>query len=316
MYQSGTERIVTPVKHQRICVGWRKGGWTAGFNGCEELPVALEEVLRGWKVEAVQASGCKPVSMQFERVDGGYRWDAPDDGLSSETLYGQPGTPAAAIADINYMLNGWFVRQFDDVFTLHCAAVRIGDGAVLFPAEHRAGKSLLSVALASRGHTVFGDDVIAIERSSLSVLSLGVLPRLRLPLPPQATSPQLRRFINAHCTVADQAHAYIDPGAHVIAAVGETCRIKAIVHLRRLNRPAAAQLGTSNAAGALRSLIRQNYSRNLPASEVFDDLCSLAGQVTCLELSYHQVDDAVRLLEGRFAGGQPARLEEDQHAGH
>ena len=76
------------------------------------------------------------------------------------------------------------------------------------------------------------------------------------------------------------------------------------VNLKRMNRPVAADLASTTAASALRALIRQNYSRNLPASELFDDLISLVSQASCHDLSYHQVDEAVTSLEQQFAGPQ------------
>ena len=69
---------------------------------------------------------------------------------------------------------------------LHAAAVRIHGKLNVFPALRRAGKFLLTEALAARGFDVFGDDVLSVvaqKGAPFSGLATGAPIRLRLPLP-------------------------------------------------------------------------------------------------------------------------------------
>src|SRR6266700_2611993 len=74
-----------------------------------------------------------------------------------------PVSAMQVVCDVHDVLFDWFLKASPRHLCLHGAAVRIGGGLVCFPSVQKTGKSTLCVALAARGHTVYGDDVLAIE---------------------------------------------------------------------------------------------------------------------------------------------------------
>lgn len=300
MYQIGRDRLEGHAGIRRISIGWKDHSWIVDTVHCDEVADAISKVLRGWSVEELPPTADVRPGMSFSRAGESYDWKVDDGRVTAGSVFGKPGSLASAVADFHFMFNGWFVDQFESCFTLHCAAVELGDGVVLFPGQHRAGKSLLSVALAAHDHKLFGDDIVAIDGTSCQAISLGTLPRMRLPLPPQAAGPDLRRFIAAHPVLGDDEQQYVGLDCTQLAEVGAVRPIKAIVHLRRLNRKQPATLSASTAGSALRSLIQHNYSKNMPASTLFDHLHSVVQGASCHCLTYYQVEDAVSLLEQTF----------------
>lgn len=286
---------------RRLKVAWNGECWIVDIVDCEELVAGLKKILRGWDLVELAVSDSIQPAMVITREGDTYDWMLPSGRLTAKDLFGRPESTTSALSDVHYLLNGWFVDRFSEYFTLHCAAVRFADGVVLFPGGHRAGKSLLTAALAAGGHMVFGDDVVAIDPAANEALALGMLPRVRLPLPPQAMGGKLRKFLDTHAALADVEQQYLDLGPDRLADIGTSLPIRAVVQLKRSNKSGPASLADVTGGAALRALISQNYSTAMPASVVFDHLHNIVSAASCHTMSYHSVEDAVSVLETAFA---------------
>ncbi|MGI9511699.1 MAG: hypothetical protein ACR2OL_02255 [Anderseniella sp.] len=285
---------------RRLKVGWNGVHCIVDTVACDDVCAGVKGILRGWDVTEVAVTDRVNPSMVISRNGDRYDWKLPGSSLTAEKLFGCPETAASAVSDVHYLLNGWFVDRFPDYFTLHCAAIRLGDGVVLFPGGHRAGKSLLTVALAAAGHMAFGDDVVAIDPAANKALALGMLPRIRLPLPPQAVDRRLRDFLDDNAMLGDVEQQYLDLDPGRLAEIGKSLPIKAVVQLKRSNKAGPASLADITHGAALRALISQNYSTGMPASTVFDHLHNIVSGASCHTMTYHRIEDAVSALETAF----------------
>ena len=300
MSQDAVKTQTVQTDTRRLKIGWNGVHWIVDVVGCEDLFADLQKILRGWNVVEQPVTEAIEPAMVFSRIGDVYDWKLPANDLTAKRLFGYPESNASAVRDFHFLFNGWFGDEFQQYFTLHCAAVKVGDGVILFPGGHRAGKSLLTVALAASGHMVFGDDVVAIDPVTNKVLSLGLLPRIRLPLPVQAITSVLRESLSKHSIVGDAEQQYLDLEAGQMAQVGKSSPVKAIVQLKRSNKAGPARLDDATNGAALRALICQNYSTDMPASSVFDHLHRIVEGASCHCMTYHKIDDAVSLLEAAF----------------
>lgn len=163
---------------------------------------------------------------------------------------------------------------------------------------HRAGKSTLIARLtAEPGFTVFCDDVLPITPDGKGI-SLGIAPRLRLPLPTSA-APAFAAHVQRWITAQDRRYAYLAPPG--LASHGQAAPLGAIVLLdRRDSGPASfAALPTEM---ALRTVLDRSLSDSPSAQRAFDRMHDLINSRLCLRLVYSDLEDAVTLLHRAFSG--------------
>ncbi len=81
-----------------------------------------------------------------------------------------------------------FVAQDPNLVCFHASTVRFKDGLAAFVGDTHMGKSSLSLHLAATGHPFFGDDQLALDlgQDPPAGICLGLAPKVRLPLPPEA----------------------------------------------------------------------------------------------------------------------------------
>ncbi|MEQ6887712.1 PqqD family protein [Halomonas sp. CS7] len=284
-----------------------------------ELAEALRAAMPGWPLAPAPASALSPPSSSVEappfrelrawREADGYGQAVP--GRSRPRRL--PGIATAAgslIADLISLLLETRPQQNG----LHCAAVEIGGRLVLFPATHRAGKSLLSAAFAAAGYRVFADDVLMLSDGDVDKdgsqgrgrvpgeplgEALGIAPRLRLPLP-EPLSAELVAFIAAREGVSDERYHYLALGEDRLAGHGEACPIGAIVMLDRVPGTAAPTLTRLSPGDGLLRLLGQSLAGDAhdPARRV-ERLLPMMQGLPCRSLRY---DDPVAAVERVVAG--------------
>src|SRR5206468_7113792 len=126
------------------------------------------------------------------------------------------------------------------------------------PNTEEAGKSTLAVKLASYGFRIFADDVLPICETARKAMSLGIAPRLRLPLPSTADS-MFREFVKAYRGPHDNEFAYLVLPPNLLAPYGTTAPIGGFVLLdRRIS--ASTQLAPVPRGRGLEQLIVQNFA--------------------------------------------------------
>ena len=264
---------------------------TVALQGCEGLYPILSEVLRDWP--AVQtASGIEPV-ITLKKTAEGFERRSP--WLAKPSRFEDP---VDAVCDLIVDLIHAYVAEQDNALCLHGAAVELKTGLMVFPSTYRAGKSLLSVKLAACGARIFSDDVLPMPAGGNSGTALGILPRLRRPLPETADG-SLRAFIADHLGPQNSRYRYIRLGTRHLAPRGTETPVTAVTILRRGSgeQPALKAATTSE---VVRDMILRNFARDNPGIDILDRLHAVVEQAECHTLTYDTLDQAVALLADAF----------------
>lgn len=284
---------------QRLVFG--STGWAMDFIGCDEIVNALPAVFRGWNLQTGRPGdfpSAKPRGIISRRGDG-WHWREQGAPKARDWDLVPPKTPMRVITDVHDAALYWYLADNPGFLCLHGGAVKIGGGLVCFPARGHTGKSTLIATLAAHGHKVFCDDVLGLAPPSERGVSLGLQPRLRVPLAPNL-APDVRGFIAAHTGPADGSWHYLKLGRGQLARLGESAPIKAFVILER-HDAGKATLSEAGTAEVLKDLIAENIIRKLPMPVIFDRLHLLARSRRRLCLRYSNPGEAARLLAGAFA---------------
>jgi hypothetical protein len=274
-------------------------GHPVDFVGCSEVADGFRSILRGWDIAAMPFDPAVEPILRFEKRSHGYHWDAPWIEDKTRRIEDPSVSVMDAVCDFHYEFIDWYVALNPDHFCLHTAAIRFGGKAALFPCVQKAGKSTLSLQLAQRGHRMLGDDVVALTPHGDRAVALGLLPRMRLPLPAAKLTPELLDYIAANGGLGDRHWQYVDLGEQV-SPLGETMPVGAVVTLRRgvKGKPRLSEIPRS---AAIRALIDRNFGRMRDPDAIFDRLRELAFSSQCLHLEYDRPLDAALLLERHFA---------------
>lgn len=203
-----------------------------------------------------------------------------------------------AVCDFLVDLVRAFIRDDPSLLCLHCGAIQAKDGLIVFPSDYAAGKSTLAMHAAARGARLFADDVMPLRQGDNSGVAVGILPRLRLPLP-QETHGALSSFLEQRKSVSSSRFCYYAMRGRELAAYGETVPIAGMVLLER-KEGAAPALEEVGAAEMLKKTILRNFSQNVPGIAVLERLHDLVGKVRRFRLTYAMAEPAVALLAATF----------------
>lgn len=272
-----------------------------GFDDCDELLTGFRSILRGWDISEVPPDPSIPSAIRFSKRKGRHRWRStrlppPDDW----TPHG-PKKIIDAVADFHYRFLDWHSQEFTDQFCLHCAAVRMNDGLVIFPSVQKSGKSTIVVELAMRGYRVYCDDVLPVDTKTFHGIAMGIVPRIRLPVPP-SVSPQHKEFVESRIGLSDRFAAYLNLRDGELANFGESGEIRAVLLLDRQTEPMLAQLSSARRALALSKLINQNYAKHMSPQLIFDGMLGIVDNAELRSLEFSDVSDAADLIEQKFGG--------------
>ncbi|RTR05966.1 PqqD family protein [Halomonas nitroreducens] len=268
-------------------------GVTLRLENAPRLAEALRTAMPGWPLARWPAPAALSRQLAAWREADCYYQAVP--GRSRPRRLPGPATAACSlVADLIPL----FLVARPRMVGLHCAAVEVGGRLVLFPATHRAGKSLLSAAFASAGYRVFGDDVLMLTDDGRG-RALGIAPRLRLPLPP-GLPPGLARFIADHDGVSDARYRYLALDGDHLAGHGETRPIGAIVMLDRLPGTPGASLTRLPPGDGLLHLLGQSLAgEDHEPAGLLERLMPMMHDLPCGLLRY---DDPMAAVEAVAAG--------------
>jgi hypothetical protein len=259
-----------------------------------ELLAALRAAASDWPFAETESTE-EPVA-RLRELNGSYALEFPGE---------EPVEVTAVRAACSAMVNvvGAYIDDNPGQLCLHCAAAEFAGRLVIFPSRAHAGKSTLIASLAAAGHVIFGDDIIPVSGDDLSGISLGIAPRLRLPLPKDAGAP-FREFVSRHAAASDGRYLYLALPAGRLAPRKNSRPIGAIVLLdRRPEGPAG--LGWATRGNILQSLILQNFARSAPSGILLDRLHAVMDRLPRLVLRYSNLEDATVLLQKTFAEWPP-----------
>jgi hypothetical protein len=191
-----------------------------------------------------------------------------------------------------------YVNEMPNRLCLHAAAAEIGGRLVIFPSTHKAGKSVLSAALAAAGCRLSGDDIVLIDAQNGIGISGGLCPRLRLPLPGNL-QPETRAFITANSGPTGKRYSYLTLDETALARKEERLPIGTFIVLERVD-DGLARLEPIDRTEALKTVIWQNFARREPSTLILERLYGLVGNTGAFRLVYSRSEDAARLLRERF----------------
>lgn len=184
-------------------------------------------------------------------------------------------------------------------FCVHAASAVFEGRAILFAGGFRSGKSTLTAVLASRGLRIIGDDAVFISPQRQSAISAGILPRLRLPLP-DILSENTQRFIAKTCCLKGERYMYLALPGEKQMVNAEELSLGAFVFVNRVEG-ADVEIIDMPKSEALKSLIWQNFARQLPAHQILNSLSDLVLMRRTVELRYDDVEKAADLLIETFS---------------
>lgn len=273
------------------------------LDKADQLGGLLDQILLGWPRSAKMLPHSRnlddtPSAPVLARI-------SPDrDGFTARSRYldapmqGLSATSAACclVADLSQS----FVDTTPDAMALHCGAVQINGRLIALTGQHRAGKStLVSRLTAEPDLCVFCDDMLPILPDG-QAMSLGVAPRLRLPLPASASA-GFRAHVARWSGPKDDRYAYLcAPGR---AEHGMVAPLAAIIVLDRQDG-AVARFHHLPPDDALQNVLARNMSEMDCAERAFERLHALVRTVISLRLVYSDLEDAVALLKRAFGGAQ------------
>jgi hypothetical protein len=268
------------------------------LRNCAELLAPLVAVLGSWRfriLKTADQTACDtaaPISVL--RGPSSYQIASPwlDEPVTERTEVG-------AVFSLSAELGRAFAEERPERLCFHCAAVETDGRLILFPNSENAGKSTLATRLAARGLRLFADDVLAISETSQHGISLGIAPRLRLPLPASAGA-SFRAFVESHRGPCDEEFLYLALPAEHLAQHGETAPLGTTVLLDR-RRSGPVKLTALARGRVLRQLIIQNFAPGATSVTTIDRLCSLIERTACFAFTYSNLDEAADFLSDHFS---------------
>ena len=263
------------------------------FINSASLYPYLQVIMRDWRIDRIEPDDARPPVITIQKTEAGFerrsKW------LSKPAVFSNPVDSACdMIVDLIHA----YVADHKGMLCLHCAAVEFNQGLVVFPNNYRAGKSTLSLKLVESGERLFTDDVLPISNQGNAGLALGILPRLRLPLPEQISS-DFAKFIENMSGPQNDRYLYIKLGLNEQAALGTTAPIRGITILHR-EKNSEPQLSEVKKSTVVKDMILRNFARQNPGLEIVDRLYSIVEKAACYRLQYDNLEQASNFLKEVF----------------
>jgi hypothetical protein len=270
-------------------------GGRVEFEGCPAIEAGMASILSGWTSPDADIS---TLLARIERTARSYKWIAGLHSAPEQWTDAPPQNDFDVIYELQFELVDWLSARNPRHFCLHCAAVEIGGGLIVFPSPRRAGKSTLTMQLAQAGYRVWCDDALHVEPERQDGVAPGILPRLRLPIA-RSAGRSLRDFVDARPAIGDADYRYVGLRESELAPCGAAAPIRALVVLDRVREGEAALEETSQGE-MLKLIIARNATDRVPAAEIFRRMFALTQRAQRFRLRYARGADAVALLRGAF----------------
>jgi hypothetical protein len=183
----------------------------------------------------------------------------------------------------------------------HAGAAKVRGGLVVVLGASFAGKSSVALHLAAAGHRLFGDDRLAIRTADARGLCLGLMPKVRLPLPDDAGA-RFREFVAAYTELESGGAAYLKPWSAETARFGDEAAIGALVLLER-GSGAKTALVRATRPEIVRALVENVHAPHLRAQDLLERLAALAAAVPAYRLRFRSSRLAAQRLAA-LSGGE------------
>ena len=198
-----------------------------------------------------------------------------------------------------------FVGRNPRMICLHAGAARIDDGLVVVIGDSFAGKSSVALHLAVLGHRFFGDDQIGVTLDNPSLgLCLGLMPKIRLPLPEDCGDP-FREFVEGYSSMQGDDMAYLKLWEGEAGTFGDTVPVRALVFLDRKDSATGddgPRLHAASRPELVKTMIRTAFAPHVASHVLLVGLTRLAHAADSYHLTFSSSRDAAELLSSEFRG--------------
>ena len=272
-------------------------------RNAETLLAQLTVFLGGWPVRRTgEGAGARPDIDVIERPDGGVTVRVAGPG-GNETDCADTFEAANALAG---GLIARFVAQSPNRICLHAGAARVGGGLVILLGESLAGKSSVALQLAAAGYRLFGDDRLALEAPAAAGagargVCLGLMPKLRLPLPADCGA-RFAEFVDGYTELRDDEVAYLKLWDGEAAGFGEAAPVAALVVLDR-REEGPTRLEPESRAAMVQALLGNCFAPHVEAARLVGLLGDIVGGCVCHRIRFASSREAAATLSAALRGG-------------
>ena len=227
------------------------------------------------------------------------RWYHPQVNFVYDGL--QPFKPLPlnqALPLFEWGLNWCVASQMHSYLLIHAAVVERNGVAIILPAPPGSGKSTLCAGLVSRGWRLFSDELAIISMADGRVVPC---PR---PIGLKNESIQIMRDYEPQAVISRESHdtrkgtvALMKAPSESIRRADEAARVGGVIFPRYQAGAEALMTGRSKAQTGL-YLADNSFNYSVTGARGFQLLADLVDGAECLEFTYSQLDDAVRIFDG------------------
>ncbi len=198
-----------------------------------------------------------------------------------------------------------FVAATPNRFCLHAGAARTGAGLAIVLGGSGAGKSSVSLQMAAAGYRLFGDDRLAVEAAGdesggARGISLGLMPRLRLPLPADCGA-RFAEFVDGYTEIRDHEVAYLKLWEGEAAGFGETAPLAALVILER-REDGPVLLEPEGRASMVKALLGNSFAPHISAARLVERLRTMVGACACYRVTFASSREAAEAIAAALGG--------------
>jgi hypothetical protein len=255
-----------------------------------ELPYFLCDWPIQWAGDDVGAIA----DIGVRREAGGFTVTGP--GSVVETFH---DSFAAANGLAGALISGLIARD-KGLICAHAGAAEVGGRLVAVLGTSFAGKSSIAIQLAAAGHRLFGDDRLAIRLAEGRGVCLGLMPKIRLPIPDDA-GPRFEEFVAAYTELEGDGVAYLKPLASEVAPFSEEAPLAAVVLLERI-ADAEVVLRPASPPEMVRALVENIYASHIGAQDLLSRLAAFAARVPGYRLRFSSSRAAAERLAALLTG--------------
>lgn len=262
-------------------------------QGMKLLPHMMRAFAR-WPYREVPRAWSSDVMLNVLHEAGQYSVEAP--WLKVRQTYANAADVAHALTA--QVARGWMIEN-PGMLWLGGAAAEFGDQIVVFVGGPRSGKSLLMASLAVGGNRVFSDSILPVSPNDQCGMSLGLAPRIKLPLPSEFAG-EFRGLVESRIESGSETFGYLSPAVRAVADFGDRARICAFVILDR-SAGASATLSQASAGKLVKRLLLNSFGEGMAADILLKNVEDLVGDVACYRLGWSDPQEAAGVLRARFA---------------
>ena len=259
------------------------------MKNAEAVLAQLPVFLGGWPLKWSGPAGDDPCEIEIREAARTISVTRSGPGGNSQSF----ATALDAANGLAGALVSALIARDAQMICLHAAAVALGKGLALFVGDSGAGKSSVALNLAVRGHTLFGDDRIAVRFDGAGVgICLGLMPKARLPLPNSADG-RFAAFVDAFSVLQTADTAYVRPPAGAIAEFGDERPLAAIFLLER-RRAGKTRLAPAPRADIVAAVVQHGFAPHIEAAALIGRAAALAAALPGFRLSFSDSRDAAQ----------------------